>query len=329
MEKLPEVQSELPPGILAEIWRDRSKLETIKASERLRYFVSEGVRSVIALPITSAVAIITIAASIFLLVGGAALLANIDDLITRAGSTLNVSVYLKDGVPDGEIKALETELKGQKDLQSVEFISKKAALASFRSSLGPRASVLTGLEDENPLPASFEIEVRGEGDGHEAAQALVASLRKHLIVADVVHGSEWLAQLERGLAVFRFVSSVVAIFVVGIVCFLVFSTTKLIMYARRDEIEIMQLVGAPTEFVRFPFLIGTAIQGFLGAALGVVGGYFAFALVRSYVHGSGAFGALEPAITFVSAPTLMLFIIGAVTFAVISGLTALQRFMDA
>src|SRR5207253_6111218 len=118
----------------------------------------------------------------------------------------------------------------------------------------------------NPLPPPLEV-TPGTGRPPSAGRLRAARLEKLPGVQEVEYGREWLDKLEalgRGLRVF----GAGALFtVLGAALLVVANTIRLAVYARRDEIEIMKLVGATDGYVRAPFLLEGALQGLIGAAL--------------------------------------------------------------
>src|SRR5207253_11178451 len=118
----------------------------------------------------------------------------------------------------------------------------------------------------NPLPASVEIRPRAPLAA-PSLRVLAAELEQLPGVQEVEFGREWLDKLEalgRGLRAFAAGALVV---VLGAALLVVANTIRLAVYARRDEIEIMKLVGATDGYVRAPFLMEGALQGLIGAAL--------------------------------------------------------------
>jgi cell division transport system permease protein len=151
----------------------------------------------------------------------------------------------------------------------VRYVDRATALERLRSDLGELGPALDGLP-QNPLPPSLEIVPREPLQG-TGLRVLAAQLGQLPLVHDVEYGREWLDKLEalgRGLRAFG-AGALIAI--VGAALLVVANTIRLAVYARRDEIEIMKLVGATDRYVRAPFLIEGALQGVLGAALAVGG----------------------------------------------------------
>src|SRR5207248_8254283 len=141
------------------------------------------------------------------------------------------------------------------------------ALSRLRVDLGDLSGSLEGLS-QNPLPPSLEVTPR-EPLPPVGLRVLAAQLSQLPGVQEVEFGREWLDKLEalgRGLRAFAAGALVV---VLGAALLVVANTIRLAVYARRDEIEIMKLVGATDGYVRAPFLMEGALQGVLGAGVGV------------------------------------------------------------
>jgi cell division transport system permease protein len=142
-------------------------------------------------------------------------------------------------------------------------------LQSLRTELGDLGSALDGLP-ENPLPPSVEVVPAGS-PGPNEVRALASRLGRLSHVVEVDYGREWLDRIEAlGRAMRNFGSGALAL-VLAAALLVVANTIRLAVYARRDEIEIMKLVGATNAYVRTPFLLEGMLQGLAGALLAVVG----------------------------------------------------------
>src|SRR3954454_20016539 len=139
----------------------------------------------------------------------------------------------------------------------------------LKKELGDLGAARDGLP-ENPLPPSLEVVPAGS-PGPAEVRGLAGRLGQMSHVVDVDYGREWLDRIEAlGRAMRNFGSGALAL-VLAAALLVVANTIRLAVYARRDEIEIMKLVGATNRYVRAPFLIEGALQGVLGAALAVGG----------------------------------------------------------
>src|SRR5207237_10573145 len=152
---------------------------------------------------------------------------------------------------------------------SVRYVDRTQALQRLRTELGDLGSALDGLP-ENPLPPSVEVTPAGS-PGPTEVRALAGRMGKLSHVVEVDYGREWLDRIEAlGRAMRNFGTGALAL-VLAAALLVVANTIRLAVYARRDEIEIMKLVGATDAYVRTPFLLEGMLQGLAGAMLAVVG----------------------------------------------------------
>ncbi len=164
-----------------------------------------------------------------------------------------------------QAQALAAEVAALPEVRAVRYVSKEEALARFRQRLRERNQVdLTGYLDRNPLPASLEVSLV---DPREY-QPVVDLLSSHEeVVEDVVEVQQLIQRLTSVTDVLRTGGFVVLVLVGFVVLFIIVNTIRLAVVARREEIEIMRLVGASDAFIRWPFIFEGAIVGLLGAAL--------------------------------------------------------------
>src|SRR5262249_38478803 len=154
-------------------------------------YLQRGFFTVLALPMSSLITVLSIAISLFLLAGFLLILQNVDHFLSEAGTTLNLTAYLKDGSTQDKIADLIRELEGNSRVRAVHYVSKEEALSVFKKDLGERSNVLQGLDEKNPLPASIDVVLRQEDLGIDNLERLVSQLRANPLIDEVVYGSEW------------------------------------------------------------------------------------------------------------------------------------------
>ncbi|HEX9578998.1 MAG TPA: permease-like cell division protein FtsX [Myxococcales bacterium] len=216
-------------------------------------------------PLPSLVSVLTIGLALFL---GASFVLGLfaaRALLTSWGAQASVTLYLDKATTDAEARALAQNVREENPQLEVAYVDRVLALKRLQAELGDLGGSLDGLS-QNPLPPSLEVTPR-EALPPVAVRVLAARLGGLSGVQEVEYGREWLDKLEalgRGLRVF----GAGALFtVLGAALLVVANTIRLAVYARRDEIEIMKLVGATDGYVRAPFLLEGALQGLIGAAL--------------------------------------------------------------
>ena len=220
---------------------------------------------------STAFAVIAIALAALVL--GALLLLtwNVDQLLTQWTSATEFSVFLRDDATSEQRGTIEAAIDHSGVVQGREYVSKAEALTRFRRQFTDLAAMTNDLGD-NPFPASLEVRVRPDAEGNGRADALVKQVATLPGVADVRYDREWLARMANGLNAIRGAGFALAFLMAAAAAVTVAAVVRLGLYTRREEIDIMKLVGSPVAFIRGPFIAEGLLQGGLGAvvALGLL-----------------------------------------------------------
>ncbi len=207
---------------------------------------------------------------------------NIRLTIERVESRVEVVAYLRDDAAPNAVELAQRDIAAFPEVQRVYYISRDEALELARRDLVEFRSVFDNL-DVNPLPASFEIRLRPGQRGPEAVKSVAQRVASYPFVEDVRFGSEWLDKvfLLRKVAgaatlLLGAAFAVVAALIIG-------TAIRLAVFARRDEIAIMRLVGATEGFVRRPFVLEGLLTGLLGSGLALLATYALFRVLSGAV----------------------------------------------
>jgi cell division transport system permease protein len=220
---------------------------------------------------------------------------------------VEVVVYLRDDARQSEIDHLLSELAAIPEVRAVRFVSKRDALDRARVELPEFGELFIDLE-VNPLPQSLEVELRPGTRSAEVVERVSEVALIYPFVEDARYGREWVDRLfalrrigAASTAVLGAAFALVAALIIG-------TALRIAIFARRDEIHIMRLVGATNGFIRRPFLLEGAIAGLIGGVLawlltyGTYRGVYAYLFEIAWVPGGwvalgllagGAFGAVS------------------------------------
>lgn len=177
-------------------------------------------------------------------------------------SDVQIEVFLKD-IEQNRITALRASFLEHDVVQHVEFISKEQAMNIFRTEFGPGSEVLGSV---NFLPASFKITTKTEIPVSSIVM-FVEEISTYVGVEEVKFNQRGLEILEERLQLFVF-GGIIAGLIIGLTALiLVFNTIRLTIYAKRDLIKAMKLVGATNSFIRRPFLIEGMLHGIVASIL--------------------------------------------------------------
>jgi cell division transport system permease protein len=222
----------------------------------------------------------TIAVALFVLGAFMILTSNLDRLASEWSRSAEMSVYLADDATQETRSAVESALAPGSVVVSYQFISKAEALQRFKQTFTDLAGATETLGG-NPLPASYEVRLQAGEGVQETVDQLAATLRQTPGVSDVRYDRQWLDRLQSAVSVLRGVGFLLAAFLTMAAALTVANVVRLALYARRDEIEIMRLVGAPDTYIRGPFVMEGVLQGGAGAAVALALLAAVFLLVRS------------------------------------------------
>jgi cell division transport system permease protein len=218
---------------------------------------------------SSVFAITAIALAMVVLGGLLLLTSNAERLVAQWSSAAEFSVYLDDDATSEQRGALESLIDQSGVAAGRQYVSKADALGRFRRDFAELASLADSFEN-NPFPASVEVRVTPESQQNGAAEALVARLAAQPGVADVRYDREWLQRVTAGLGAVQGVGSALGLVMMVAAALTVASVVRLALHQRRDEIEIMQLVGSPYAYIRGPFVAEGLLQGGIGAIVALV-----------------------------------------------------------
>ncbi len=203
----------------------------------------------------------------FIALGGFLLLSvNLQRVIDESLRSAELSVYLREDASEQTRAALEAYLREQAVVLGVDRVTKADALERFLLDF-PELEDVTSSLPGNPFPASLEVRLKADAASDGQAEALARTLVGRDGVADVRYDRRWLARLQALVTGGRVVGGIVAGVLLLGAAFTVGAVVRLSLHARRDELEIMQLVGAPFAYIRGPAVVEGLLLGGAGAAL--------------------------------------------------------------
>jgi cell division transport system permease protein len=273
----------------------------------LSYFFSEAAESLWRSRRAAVLSMLTIATGLFVLGFFLMINANLQRVIAGWSDAAELAVYLRDDVTQEQTAALSDMVSKSGLAASVQFISRDDARREFARDFPDLAPAASALE-RNPFPASFAVRLNAQAqDATGAIDNLVTTLNAMGGAADVRYDRTWIARLNATVRVIRGVGVAVIVLLAIAAAMTVANVVRLGALARRDEIDIMQLVGAPFAYIRGPFIAEGLLQGGLGALLAVVALLVTFAGIRARYGAVMTDAVGLTGFTFV--PTQMLFLL--------------------
>lgn len=207
---------------------------------------------------------------------------NVRLVLDQVESRVEVVAYLRDDAPATQVDSLEASVAALGAVRDVTYISRRQAMELARQQLDDFEALFTDLET-NPFPASLEVTLVPGQRSSEAVRDVAEMLGRYPFVEDVRYGQDWLEKVY----LLRRVAAAAALIVGGafaaVAALIISSAIRLAVFARRDEIAIMRLVGATNGFIRRPFLLEGLVTGALGSLLALPATYLVYRLLSDSV----------------------------------------------
>jgi cell division transport system permease protein len=229
------------------------------------------------------VTIITIAISILIVSAFALFFINASDIMNAWKKSIRIMAYIKPEVTNTQLPELTKKIEGLYGVRATRFISKDQALDQLKMQMKRQASLFNDLK-KNPLPDAFEIQIIADTKDPGKIEMLAARIESLPEIDEVEYGQQWLARFTSIFNLFRLTGCALGILFFMAAVFITANTIRLVLYSRREEVEIMRLVGATDNFIKSPFYIEGIIQGAVGGMLGLGALFLIFIALSSNVE---------------------------------------------
>lgn len=218
---------------------------------------------------------------------------NLGQLNSVWGDNLELTVYLKDKSGPEDISNFVRDLRGKKEIGDVDVINKDQALQRFVARMGSLApDFVRSPEFDNPLPTSVEVKLKNESSPKQKVQILKNLAQEAIqnkIVEDVSYGQGWIENWAGFLTSVQILSGAAVGLTVLLGLLVIGNSVRVSLSQRREEIEIMELVGATPSWIRTPFIIEGALIGFLASIFSFLLGSALQTLAVGYLKTSLSF----------------------------------------
>jgi cell division transport system permease protein len=215
------------------------------------------------------VCIIIISLSVFIVSGFGLFFENINDVMKTWEKGVRIMVYLKKEFSEDALDDLKNKILQLHSVESARFISKKEALSLLKEQMRHQSSLLENLS-ENPLPDALEVRMTTESQSINTIETTAKLIQSIPLVEDVEYGQQWYGRFVHVFQLFRLAGYGVSCLFFMATAFIIANTIRIILYSRREEIEIMRLVGATNAFIKGPIYIEGLIQGAIGGMIGIL-----------------------------------------------------------
>ncbi|MFH1623936.1 MAG: permease-like cell division protein FtsX [Pseudomonadota bacterium] len=251
---------------------------------------------------------------------------NLSQFLNKWKDEVQVTAYLDDSISVENMMRIKKKIADFRETKAVKYISKEEAIDILKKSLQTDDSFFQGLTT-NPLPPSFEIQLKERYLSSNRVENFVARVKKFKEIKDVEYDQEWIAGFSAFLNLFRIGGLMLGTGLLLAAVFIISNTIRLSVYARRDELEIMRLVGATNLFIKAPFFLEGLLHGLIGALLSIG---LLYAMYRVFISSVGSsfspyFGGLD--FSFLPLNFGLAIVFGGMVIGMFSSMVSLRRFL--
>jgi cell division transport system permease protein len=264
----------------------------------LQYSIVEAMTSLARGWRTNLLSMAVIAAAIFVAAAVLLVSVNVQRILDRLSTTAELRIYLRHGATERDRDRVSREIAASPAVAASTFVDAATALQRFKRDV-PELAALIGALGENPLPAAFEVRLR-EGHAEDQARALTDALTKSGVVEDVRYDRQVLDRLIEGLRTARGAGVVVAAVLILAAIVTITSVLRLSYLSRREETDVLFLIGMPPAAIRGPFIVEGVLQSLVGASVALALLLFAFGVANAQYGAAIAQAFGISALTFLS-----------------------------
>jgi cell division transport system permease protein len=282
------------------------------------YAIREALTAFRRTPLLTMLSVVAIAFSLFI-VGLFGLTAfNISQAVREVENKVEVVGYLRDDATPAQLQLAQEELRRLPAVQELRYVTKTEALASAMEEMKEFRDVFTDLES-NPLPASIEVRLRPGQSSPEAVERVAKRMQAYGFVEEVDFGDGWVEKIYTIRRLFGAAATAIGGAFALVAAIIIATAIRVAVFARREEISIMRLVGATDGFVERPFLLEGLFTGFVGglAAAGLT--YLAFSVLDRYLF----------ALQWIPSEWMAGFVVAGTVFGFLSSMVAVRRHLEA
>ena len=291
---------------------------------RLNYFLSETAVNLKRNLLMTIAAISTVAISLLLLGGAQILQLVVANVTSTWEGKVEVSVFLRNDVTEGELDGLRSDLSGMPEIETFSYVSKNQAYEEFKKIYADKPELYEVLPEDS-LPASFRISLVDAADAEEIAARINGSPG----IDEVNFGGATIRRLLQVNTLLRAVTLGMSAVLMLAAAALIANTIRLAIFARREEISIMKLVGATNWFIRIPFMFEGVFAALTGAIVSSIVVLGANELFFSKMGDFLVF--LGPVFSFSAweiTKVLLILVGGGVAVGLFGSALALRRFLE-
>ncbi|MFH1728131.1 MAG: permease-like cell division protein FtsX [Pseudomonadota bacterium] len=250
---------------------------------------------------------------------------NLNLQITGRNEPIHYSVFFKENIEASKIKTIYDKLGQTEGLISIEFLGKERAKDRFLTDNENLKPIVESMS-ENPFPPTIELQIDSK-KSLKLLESIAQNLLKLQEIDDVVYTTQWLSKYSAIIRLIKLLGSLFLIFIFSTIVFIISNTIKLTLFYRKEEIEIMLLVGGTKNYVKLPFLIEGSVLGLFGSLISIGLTYGLFLLLNYKLNSLPFFNSSGIEISFLPLPYITVIIATGICLGFVGSYFSLGRFM--
>ena len=251
---------------------------------------------------------------------------NLDRYISKLSENIEAIFYLRDSGNSAEIEKMLQRIQGNLLVKEVGFTSKDRAQMKFTREF-PELQYILSEFSNSPFPASIDVKFRSDARNVVQIESFIRDIEKDSLIESVQLNLDW----ARKIALIKKFASFAGLFLSAILLivsiFIIFNVVKINIFYRRDEINILRMVGATDWYIKTPFLLEGLILGFLG---GLLAGGLLLVIIKVFpVYAEFIFNIVKQLIDFKQLPLKIFWelVITGSAIGLVSSFISLRRFI--
>ena len=259
-------------------------------------------------------ATLTVLAATFTVVSFVFMLSiNLKHILNSFGDGVQMTVYLNEDVSNDRVRSLKTELEAMPEVAQAAYVSRESATGNFKQQMASYAPDLLGdASFANPFPASYRVSFKKSvTSDHDVnrLEEIAGVVGKLDGVEDISYGQSWVRNYSSLISAVNASGGVIAFILLAGGLFVVGNSIRTSVSVRREEIEIMELVGATSGMIRRPFVVEGLIMGVVAATIATGLCLALHIWGKAVMSSSLALSRLVPMVTFFNALTVLIILL--------------------
>lgn len=251
---------------------------------------------------------------------------NLFEIYSGLKEDLKIFVYLQDSISTADQKSLENRLMEEKEVLSVNYVSKEKALLDFKKALKSKEDLFQDF-DGNPLPGYFEVRLKQQFQSSEDFSGIADKFKGNRGVEDIFFGKEWVDSLNRTIRFIQLMGIGIALVLAIGVITTIGIIVRLAVYSKEEEIQILKYIGATEWFIKAPLLIEGGFLGFMSAGLSLVLLYSVFLFLNRYPPFVSLFSGTSVKAFFLPPDFVAYFLISGPLLGIIGSFFPLRKYL--